>query len=411
MKKSLLLIAVVALVLSGCSNQHLTGETADVNGASAQVSEIEALIEQARWGDGQAFLKLADCYRDGKGVKKDFLNMVSMLSQAEKYGAIRRMDDYMKTMPADSEYKMLYDAMDLFEHDKKDEALAMSEQLVALGSPEGYSLKSIIAIESKDTLEGKRLMAQAVSQGSTFAELMQCMPEMQQSHRTTSDNIDRLRSLADRNPVACMMLAEIYTGHDDARLKDESLAAYYFLKADEQACLNKQGAQWLLSFKDKGGALQLSDRDIERLHVLAADQKRYDEDGEYIVVDTVAVDSIAIMEDDTEAVDTIDCSELFGEAPKIPLVPIVEMDKVVMDGPNERYAVVCKGGKCGMYDFSKFENVTRIEYDTLYMAFRKEIEGEYVTYFHASKDGNEGLLGIMEATNQFITIMLPRKEE
>lgn len=128
-------------------------------------------------------------------------------------------------------------------------------------------------------------------------------------------------------------------------------------------------------------------------------------------VEEAAVDSIAVMEDDTEAVDTIDCSELFGEAPKIPQVPIVEMDKVVMDGPNERYAVVCKGGKCGVYDFSKFENVTRIEYDTLYMAFRKEIEGEYVTYFHASKDGNEGLLGIMEATNQFITIMLPKKDE
>lgn len=127
--------------------------------------------------------------------------------------------------------------------------------------------------------------------------------------------------------------------------------------------------------------------------------------------EVAAVDSIAVMEDDTEAVDTIDCSELFGEAPRIPQIHIEEMDNVVMDGPNERYAVVYKGGKCGVYDFSKFENVTRIEYDTLCMAFRKEIEGEYVTYFHASKDGSEGLLGIMETTNHFITIMLPRKEE
>lgn len=40
------------------------------------------LLHQARWGDGSAYLKLADCYRDGFGVKKDFFGMITMANMA-----------------------------------------------------------------------------------------------------------------------------------------------------------------------------------------------------------------------------------------------------------------------------------------------------------------------------------------
>ena len=44
-----------------------------------QRNEIRnTIMDKARWGDGQAFLLLADCYRDGIGVKPDFLGMVCM---------------------------------------------------------------------------------------------------------------------------------------------------------------------------------------------------------------------------------------------------------------------------------------------------------------------------------------------
>ena len=84
MKKYLLAIAAVALVMSGCTDQQFLDETSDLTRASAQVSEIEMLKEQARWGDGQAYLKLADCYRDGKGVEKDFISMLSMVALADQ---------------------------------------------------------------------------------------------------------------------------------------------------------------------------------------------------------------------------------------------------------------------------------------------------------------------------------------
>ena len=54
MKKYLLAIAAMVLVLSSCTDQQFVDETAALTRASAQVSEIDMLKEQARWGDGQA---------------------------------------------------------------------------------------------------------------------------------------------------------------------------------------------------------------------------------------------------------------------------------------------------------------------------------------------------------------------
>ena len=269
MKKYLLAIAAMVFVLSSCTDQQFVDETAALTRASAQVSEIDMLKEQARWGDGQAYLKLADCYRDGKGVEKDFISMLSMLALADQYGGIERIEDYLKAMPAESEFKLIYDAIELYEHKQIEESKAMTERLIVQGSPDGYSVKSIIAVESGDTLEGKRLMELAALQGSTFAELLLCIPDRRGA---THPDVKKLKAIADRVPLACQILADMYTGHDDESLKDEMLAAYYYLKADEQACLGRRGARWLLYYHRNGGHLQLSERDIKRLQKLADEE-------------------------------------------------------------------------------------------------------------------------------------------
>ena len=269
MKKYLFAIAAMTLVMSGCTDQQFLGEMADLTPASAQMSEIEVLKEQARWGDGQAYLKLANCYRDGKGVERNFISMLSMVALANQYGGIQRMEDYLEAMPSSSEFKLIFDAVELYEKKQIEESKAITEQLIAQGSPEGYSVKSIIAVESGDTLEGKRLMEQAASQGSTFAELLLCIPDWRGA---TNPDMEKLKALADTVPFACQLLANIYTGSDNASMKDERLAAYYFLKADEQACLGRRGARWLLYYHRNGGQLQLSERDIQRLQKLADEE-------------------------------------------------------------------------------------------------------------------------------------------
>ena len=100
--KMLSLSVLMMLFLASCSEQHLqedrlgsskVGEQKGV--VKAPQDSVLALLHQARWGDGSAYLKLADCYRDGFGVKKDFFGMITMANMAESRGGINRIEDYI----------------------------------------------------------------------------------------------------------------------------------------------------------------------------------------------------------------------------------------------------------------------------------------------------------------------------
>lgn len=82
-----------------------------------------------------------------------------------------------------------------------------------------------------------------------------------------------------------------------------------------------------------------------------------------------------------------------------------------MGSLDDRYVVVYKGGKCGIYDLQKEENVIRIEYSHIRFSFRKEMEGEYYTYFFWEEEKTQGVIGIAEVNNQFISIAMPKKDE
>lgn len=94
--------------------------------------------------------------------------------------------------------------------------------------------------------------------------------------------------------------------------------------------------------------------------------------------------------------------------PPVAQIPLDECDSLTAGSPIDRYGIVWKGGKCGIYDISKYENVTRIEYKDLWFSFRKEIEGEYYSYFGWEEDDSMGVIGVAEANNQFIAISMPK---
>ena len=266
MKKYLFLLATAVMSLVGCTDQQFVNETITDSTSHVSEREFNALIEQARWGDGQAFLRLADCYRDGKGVGKDLVGVLGMLAQAEEYGAINNMPDYLREMPEGTDLRIIADAFDKFENHRIEEAMSMSEQLIAKGCAEGYTVQGTMAIESGDTLAGLRLMRQAASRGSTLAALLLCLPECRGGD---TPDVERLTAMSDMIPFANIFLAKIYTGGYNEDLADEHLAAYYFLRADKNACLDKRGARWLLSYYENGGDLPLSELDIKRLKVIA----------------------------------------------------------------------------------------------------------------------------------------------
>lgn len=95
--------------------------------------------------------------------------------------------------------------------------------------------------------------------------------------------------------------------------------------------------------------------------------------------------------------------------PPIPQIPLDECDSLMVSSPGDRYGVVWKNGMCGIYDISKGENVTRIEYKDLWFSFRKEMEGEYYSYFGWDEDTTKGVIGVAEVNNQFITISMPKE--
>ncbi len=267
MKKILLACAAaMMMVVVGCTEQHFIDEAARKMSVSTSVNEIQTLMEKARQGDGQAYVRLADCYRDGKGMKKDLVGMLGMLRMAEEYGAIRHMDDYVEQLPDDSEYKIVFEAVKLLDRNQMDECRAKIEQLIALGSPEGYWLKSMMAMDRNDSVEGRHLMELAATKGSTFAEIILCFSDWKE---LSNPDLNKLGQLAERVPFVCKLLAETYAGEDDESLRDERLAAYYYLMADESACLDIQGARWLLDYHLNGGELSISEKNLKRFQMLA----------------------------------------------------------------------------------------------------------------------------------------------
>lgn len=284
MKKNLLLLFTAFFV--SCTDLQFMSETPADTAALAAESEFTALIEQARYGNSQAFLKLADCYRDGKGVEQDFAGMLCMVSQAEDFGGIGRMEDYLKRIPEGSNFRTFVEAMDKIDDRQFEEIQSMSEQLIANGCPDGYTLQGVIAIERGDTLAGLRLLEQAASQGSSMAELMLCLPEWRGGD---VPDIQRLMAMSDRNPFANIILAKIYAGEYNESLTDNRLAAYYFRKADEKAYLNKRGARWLLNCHLNDSTFSLSENDIRRLQILVGETSSQMQEEILEVADTMVI--------------------------------------------------------------------------------------------------------------------------
>ena len=159
------------LFFASCSEQQIMEEMASSTKLTEQKSmtvspkdSIMSLLYQARWGDGSAYLKLADCYRDGIGVKKDFFGMITMANMAESRGGINRMEDYIYDMPDGNEYKTLFLLMDGYKSYLQENADSVEQVLCNNDSPEAKTLLGMITVDKGDTLSGKNMIKEAAEQ-------------------------------------------------------------------------------------------------------------------------------------------------------------------------------------------------------------------------------------------------------
>lgn len=289
MKKYIILF--MAALLASCSDTQLSESIADVKEADLVKenangsAEINALVERARWGDGQAYLQLADCYRDGIGVKKDFLGMMVMVEQARAHGAIHDEKEYMTQIPDDNDIKRFCNLMDKSSDQLREGNDSIMAQLATIDSPDAHALFGVLCVEIGDSIRGFEIIRDASERGSDFAALLNALPDWKGNIQP--DKM-KLEQLAERIPLAYKLLGKLSLKPDENGMIDERKVAYYYMKADEHALLSRREARWLLAYHKDVGIPGLTDSDVKRLEAFI----RFPNEIVEIIADTVSVDSM-----------------------------------------------------------------------------------------------------------------------
>lgn len=263
---------IMMLFFASCSEQQIMEEMASSTKLTEQKSmtfspqdSIMSLLYQARWGDGSAYLKLADCYRDGIGVKKDFFGMITMASIAESRGGINRMEDYIYDMPDGNEYKTLFLLMDSYKSYLQENPDSVEQVLFNNDSPEAKTLLGMITVDKGDTLSGMNMIKEAAEQGCSLAEMLLTVPDWKGRLRADAT---KLAIIAHRVPIAYSILGDLYYEPDENGHIDKKFAVEYYMKAEEHAVLGPRGAERVLDYYKNGGNIQLTEDDIKRLELI-----------------------------------------------------------------------------------------------------------------------------------------------
>lgn len=76
----------------------------------------------------------------------------------------------------------------------------------------------------------------------------------------------------------------------------------------------------------------------------------------------------------------------------------------------ERYNIVYKDGKCGLYDCQADSLVTALKYDALSFGRTASEQGMEFTIWVGEMGDYEGMLAIESSTNEPVEIMFPKRE-
>lgn len=301
--KKFIVLTIVAVFMASCSEQQLLDEFTNeqsVTSSEQQDSEsviLNSYLEKARWGDGNAFLKLAECYHDGIGVKADFMGMMSMLAMADQYGASpKSTDSYLLSLPETDNTKLIVEAFACLDRKNLHKSDSITDMLIANDSPEGYALKGVIQIERGDTIGGKQSIQRSAEMGSSFAKILLCaVPSPGERHKDL--DIDMLKSLSPNIPLANKLLGDMYSGYEKGCIQDEHLAAYFYSKADEQGCLGKRPARYLINYYERN-EINIEPKEMERLRILSGntDPDVYIPDSIAVDIDYIDTDSVVVSE-------------------------------------------------------------------------------------------------------------------
>ena len=263
---------IIMLFLASCSEQQVIEETLSSQKLTEQKSmtitpqdSVVSLFNHARWGDGSAYLKLADCYRDGFGVKKDLLGMFTMAEMAKTHGVIQNVEEYVCNLPDGNEFKSLVKLIYNCKFYNQESTDSVMQSLRENSTPDAQTFLGLVMMDQGDTLTAKNLINEAANQDCSLAKLLLTIPYWKGVVRPDAK---KLAVIAEQIPLAYYLLGNFYYEPGENGNTDKQLAVEYYMKAEEYAVLGRHGAERVLDYYRNGGNVQLTEDDIKRLELI-----------------------------------------------------------------------------------------------------------------------------------------------
>lgn len=245
-------------------------ESPDVElNSRATEQKVQNLIQQARYGDADAYNSLALCYRDGDGVDKSYLNMVCMYANyCKKTG--NDIDKVVDLFEEEHPFRLI---TDILSSSLDEKALEKLEQLRMCSPAEAKALNTVIDLLSeKDTINTLSVIREAENEGSELAALIQIA---YYEEKDMKDDYEQcIIRLAEKYPFLNLQIGELYIDRhwESKDFSDIQKAMEYYYKADAYAMLTPRYAYGLINIYKhfgKEGLLSCDEHEMERLKKIA----------------------------------------------------------------------------------------------------------------------------------------------
>lgn len=227
--------------------------------------------ERAQWGDEEAYQKLAVCYHKGLGVEHGFLQTMWLLGFARVDGSENKVSKFFMDLPDDDSDKLMFLLVLAFRDHRNDKIREIGRRL-ALVDPLGKELTDGLLAENDE--KKIRHFRKAADKGH---EMAQYVLYVMLADNSKNDRIYWLEELAKKSPVINNVIGqrmEEYMSLNQLGDSAELLAYEYYMRADENGCLNKDGARFLLRFYDKDDNQYLADSlTLKRLRILSGENE------------------------------------------------------------------------------------------------------------------------------------------
>lgn len=272
MKRLFTFLCMVSLLLfhASCNEGVMELESSDVELKTRATEEkVQNLIQQARYGDADAYNSLALCYRDGDGVDKSYFNMLYMYANycmKTGNGIDRAVELFEEGNPFRLITEILVSTLD-------ENTLEKTEQLTTYSPTEAKAINAAIDFASKkDAANALTVIREAENEGSELAALIQIA--YYKEKEMMDDYEQCLIRLVEKYPFLNLQIGKLYVERywESKDFSDIQKAMEYYYKADAYAMLTPEYACGLISIYNhfgKKGLLSCNEHEMERLGKIA----------------------------------------------------------------------------------------------------------------------------------------------